>query len=123
MGLFSSPPFLNFVVPSLSVRPKEIGRARLITDLSRPLDDSGNNHISRTEFNLNFCSVDDTIRIISKFGIGALMAKMDLKHAFCLIPVHPSHWHLLGYYFDNQYYFDLVSPFGLRSSPAIFNRL
>lgn len=51
------------------------------------------------------------------------MAKLDLKHAFRLIPVHPSDWNLLGYCNNNQYYFDVVLPFGLRSSPSLFNKL
>lgn len=51
------------------------------------------------------------------------MAHLDLKHAFRLIPVHPSQWHLLGYFFEQRFYFDVVLPVGFRSSPAIFNNL
>ncbi|XP_055353021.1 uncharacterized protein LOC129598954 [Paramacrobiotus metropolitanus] len=92
-------------------------------DLSRPFGDSVNDYISRQDYTLKFCSVDDAVKILTRLGPGALMAKVDLKHAFRLIPVHPADWHLLGYQFDNLYYFDIVLPFGLRSSPAIFNRL
>ncbi|GAV01362.1 hypothetical protein RvY_12086 [Ramazzottius varieornatus] len=48
---------------------------------------------------------------------------MDVESAFRLTPVRKEDWHLLGYFFDNEYHFDIVFPFGLRSSPAIFNRL
>lgn len=51
------------------------------------------------------------------------MAKTDLKSAFRLIPIHPDHWHLLGIYWQSQYYIDLYLPFGLRSAPFLFNRL
>ena len=51
------------------------------------------------------------------------MAKMDLKHAFRLCPVRPEDWDLSGLHWDGQYYVDKRLPFGLRSSPAIFNRV
>ncbi|XP_055340730.1 uncharacterized protein LOC129589861 [Paramacrobiotus metropolitanus] len=92
-------------------------------DLSRPFGDSVNDSICQKTYSMKFCSVDDAVRIVTRLGKGALMAKMDLKHAFRLIPVHPDDWHLLGYSFDNKYYFDVVLPFGCRSSPAIFDRM
>ena len=51
------------------------------------------------------------------------MAKVDIKSAFCLCPVHPSDHHLLGMKWRGQYLFDRVLPFGLRSAPFIFNCL
>lgn len=51
------------------------------------------------------------------------MAKTDLKSAFCPIPVHPCNWHLLGIYWQSQYYVDLYLPFGLCSAPYLFNQL
>ena len=56
-------------------------------------------------------------------GPGSFMAKTDLKLAFCLIPIHPDDWHLLGIYWQKQYYVDLYLPFGLRSAPFLFNQL
>ena len=49
------------------------------------------------------------------------MAKVDIKHAFRLCPVHSSCWPLLGYKWLGKYFFDIRLPFGLRSSPFIFN--
>lgn len=49
------------------------------------------------------------------------MSKLDVKHAFRICPVHPEDWHLLGYVWQDQYYVDIVLPFGGRSSPFIFN--
>ena len=40
-----------------------------------------------------------------------------------LIPIHPADWHLLGIYWQSQYYVDLYLPFGLRSAPFLFNLL
>ncbi|XP_055334693.1 uncharacterized protein LOC129585836 [Paramacrobiotus metropolitanus] len=123
LGPFLFPPFENFVCSSLGVRPKKTGGARLIMDLSRPFGSSVNDYICKKTYTMRFCSVDDAIRIIVKLGRGALMAKMDLKHAFRLIPVRYEDWHLLGYVFDERYYFDVVLPFGCRSFPAIFDRM
>ena len=49
------------------------------------------------------------------------MAKIDVKHAFRLCPVHPDDWPHLGYKWLGKYFCDIRLPFGLRSSPFIFN--
>ena len=51
------------------------------------------------------------------------MGKTDIESAFRLIPVYPDDWELLGMFWNGQYYFDKVLPFGLRSAPYIFNQL
>ena len=51
------------------------------------------------------------------------MAKADLKSAFRLCPVHPFDWPLLGICWRQQYFVDKCLPFGLRSSPFLFNQL
>ena len=61
--------------------------------------------------------------LYSKHGRGALLFKADLRNAFRLCPVAPSDWPLLGIYWNNAYFVDKFLPFGLRSSPFLFNRL
>ena len=51
------------------------------------------------------------------------MAKVDVKSAFSVVPVHPNDCMLLGMMWDGHYYVDGVLPFGLRSAPKIFNAL
>ena len=46
------------------------------------------------------------------------MAKLGVKSAYRIVPVHPSYRHLLGMMFV-----DAALPFGLRSAPKIFNAL
>ena len=122
-GPFAAPPLPHFVISSLGVRPKKTGGVRLIMDLSRPFDNSVNDYISKEAFTLRFSNIDEAVALVAASGVGSYMAKMDVKSAFRLIPVRKEDWNLLGYKHDNQYYFDTVLPFGLRSSPAIFNRL
>ena len=71
---------------------------------------------------LEYCSVDDAIRMLTDSGVGALMGKIDIKSAYRLIPVREQDWPLLGYQIDGKFYHDEVLPFGCRSSPFLFSR-
>ena len=69
-------------------------------------------------------SVDDAIRQIITLGQGTLLAKIDIKSAFHLIPVHPADCHLLAIIkWQGAIYIDTCLPFGLRSAPNLFNIL
>jgi len=52
-----------------------------------------------------------------------MLAKVDIKSAFCLLPVHPADRHLLGMRWRGNVYIDHCIPFGLRSAPKLFNIL
>ena len=54
-------------------------------------------------------------------GPGTLLAKIDIKSAYRIIPVHPADRHLLGMSWKGGIYVDTALPFGLRSAPKIFN--
>ena len=49
------------------------------------------------------------------------MAKVDIESAYRLILVHPDDHCLLGVEWEDQVYYDIKLPFGLRSAPKIFN--
>lgn len=49
------------------------------------------------------------------------MAKMDIKQAYRIVPVHPEDRRLLGMQWQDKVYVDKVLPFGLRSAPLIFS--
>jgi len=67
--------------------------------------------------------VDDAFAIITALGKGAVIAKIDLKNVFCLIPVRPEDWNLLGIRWQDLFYIDICLPFGLQSAPFLFNQL
>ena len=46
-------------------------------------------------------------------------AKVDIKQAYCIVPVHPEDRHLLGVQWEGQVHVDKVLPFRLRSAPLI----
>ena len=53
-------------------------------------------------------------------GPGTLFTKLDVKTAFCLLPAQR---HLVVMCWNNHIYVDICFPFGLRSTPKIFNIL
>ena len=96
------------------------GKWRLITDLSSPEGASVNDGISPTLCSLSYTSVDKVAKAAQRLGPGALLAKVDIKSAYRLVPVHPDDRPLLGVMWKGAYYIDAMLPFGLRSAPKIF---
>jgi len=43
-----------------------------------------------------------------------MLAEIDIKSAFCLLPVHPADWHLLGMKWKGNIHIDHCIPFGLK---------
>jgi len=128
LGPFSVPPFINFVGSPMGafLKKRSSTKVRVIHDLSWPPGSSVNDHISAELFSLQYMSVDDVANVIKDIGRGALLAKLDLSDAFHHILVWPEDWELLGSTWqDNngltQFYVSAVLPFGLRSSPKLFN--
>ena len=96
---------------------------RLIVDLSHPTGHSVNDGISTHLCTLTYITVDTAIEHILTLGAGTQLAKIDIKNAFRLLPVHPADRHMLGMKWRNQVYIDACLPFGLRSAPKLFNVL
>ena len=53
-------------------------------------------------------------------GRGTQLAKMDIKSAYRIVPVHPGDRYLLAVQWAGVMFFDTRLPFGLRSAPKIF---
>ena len=92
-------------------------------DLSSPRVSSINDFISKEDYTLHYATFDKALALVSSFGTGALMAKLDLKHAFRFCPVSPCDWDLLGMHWQGKFYVDLCLPFGLWPSVFLFNHL
>ena len=56
-------------------------------------------------------------------GPRALLAKLDIQHAYSLVPIHPEDRRFLGVLWQGSVYADCPPPFGLATTPAIFNAL
>ncbi|MCP3664903.1 MAG: hypothetical protein GY696_20805, partial [Gammaproteobacteria bacterium] len=126
-GPFSAPPFNEFVCSPVAAIPKgDDGKIRLIHNLSAPRGQSINEAIPEECYRTSYDKFDLAVAMVRRVGPGAWMVKIDLKSAFKHIVVRPDQWHLLGMHLDNEegergLYFDATLPFGLRSSPRIFN--
>ena len=123
-------PFLPSWLPSCQISrfgviPKNLqpGKWRLIVDLSHPKGKSVNDGIPKHLFLLKYITLEDAVQQILTLGPGALLAKIDIKSAFRLLPVHPADRHLLGMKWNGEVYLDSCLPFGLRSAPRLFNIL
>ena len=96
---------------------------RLIVDLSHPPGYCVNDCIPKALCSLIYITVDHAIYSIVQSGPNTLLAKIDIKSAFRLIPVHPADRHLLAMRWRDKIYIDGCLPFGLRSAPKLFNIL
>ena len=96
---------------------------RLILDLSSPHGSSVNDGISKERCSLAYVSIDEIAKQVVELGRGARMAKMDIKSAYRLVPVHPQDRLLLGMWWNNRIFVDNMLPFGLRSAPKIFTAI
>ena len=70
---------------------------------------------------MHHIKVDQIIRMVAKYGPGALMAKFDVETAYHNMAVYPEDRFLLGMKWRGQFFVDLALPFGLCSAPYIFN--
>jgi len=92
-------------------------------DLSHPSGHSINDGIPKDLCSLTYITVDTAIEQIQTLGRGTLLTKLDIKSAFCLLPVHLADRHLLAMKWNNHIYIDTCLPFGLYSTPKLFNIL
>ena len=87
--------------------------------MSHPEGRSVSDGISKALCSLHYVTIDDAITQVVELGQGCLLAKIDIKSAFRLLPVHPTDRHLLQMVWDDSVYTCL--PFGLRFAPKLFN--
>lgn len=122
-GPFESPPFPQFVVSPIAVVPKKVpGTFRVIHDLSQPKPGAVNSFIPDSFARVQYETFDNVISLVLKHGTSCLLAKCDVKEGFRNLPVSPADYYLLGFKFDNRYYYDKVVPMGARSSCNIFEQ-
>ena len=113
----------RFICSLLGLVPKpgQTETWRRIHHLSSPPGRSVNDHIPNKWGALEYASFDEAVGMVAAAGQGAILIKRYLADAFRHIPVAPDdHW-LLGFCWDGTYWTDSFLPFGLRTSPFIFD--
>ena len=113
------------IISALGSVPKpNSDELRLIHDCSMPHKKGVNSYIDIDK--LQYQTLQDATKQIKK---DYFLAKVDLRHAYRSVPVHPSNFPALGlkWRFSGDshytYLFDRRLPFGAKSSPGIFHRL
>ena len=97
----------------LGVIPKShFGKWHLVVDLSYPKQKSVNDGILKKLCSLTYITIDDAVRKIVQLGPGTELAKIDVKGAFCLVPVNPLDCHLLTMEWRGGIFIDTCLPFG-----------
>ena len=125
LGPFSEQMATKIHINRFGVIPKkhQPGKWRLITDLSYPDEASVNDSICPESCSLTYTTVNEVAEAAVALGKGALIAKIDIKSAYRLVPVCPQDRRYLGMRWNGAVYVDGMLPFGLRSAPKIFNAL
>ena len=120
-GPFTQKPFQEFRTSPIGVVEKKVlGTYRMIHHLSYPEGNSINDGIPTEKSCVHYQTIDDAIIIIKSLGHGCWLAKTDIAEAFRIIPIHPAQYHLLGFFWEDHYYFDKCLPMGCSSSCQIF---
>ena len=110
-----------FVCSPLGLVPKHDGGWRRIHDLSFPPGNSVNDGIPQEWGSLEYTTFDDAVDALLRQGPGAILVKRDMKDAFRHVPVATSDQWLLGFECDGSYWMERYLPFGLRTSPFLFD--
>ena len=98
-GPYSFKPFDNFIYSPLGLVPKKTPvEFKIIHDLSFPEFSLVNEHIPRENATVQYESIETVMQLIKKFGLGALIAKMDVEDGLRNILIHPSDDHFYRLY-------------------------
>ena len=98
----------------IGVIPKgQSGKWRLITDLSHPAGCSINDAIDPDLCSLTYTTVERVAQRAMHLGTGALIAKVNIEAAYCLVPVNTQVRALLGVAWKGSIFMDTMLPFRL----------
>jgi hypothetical protein len=118
VAISPSPPY---ICSPLGLVPKHDKGWRRIHHLSHPPGRSVNDHIRPDSAALKYVTLEEIWATIIKTGHGSTIVKRDIQDAFRIIPVAILQQWLLGFQVDGKYYQETCLPFGLSTSPFLFN--
>ena len=78
-----------------------------------------NDGINGALCSLKYLSVDTILHKVQQLGRDALLAKLDLREAYRVVPVHPQDRPLLGVEWKGEIFLDATLPFRLRSATKL----
>jgi hypothetical protein len=95
---------------------------RLVHDLSFPKKSGINATISRDFSAVQYETIEAIMNMVLECGPGCLIAKADIENAFRILPTHPSEYHLLGFTWNNNYYYHKRLVMGASTSCSTFEQ-
>ena len=124
-GPFDTPPHPYFRISPLGAFPKKrSSKIRVIHDLSWPPGQSINECINKHDYTFSCSTIADAVSRCRKYKT-PYMVKADITDAYMHCMIRPDERHLLGFAWDNgqkrEYWQYAVLPFGMSSSPKLFN--
>ena len=120
-GPFLEIPMHPFIVSPLGLVPKSTpGEWRLIHHLSYPRGESVNDGIPADFCHVQYEDFDYVIGLIADVGPGCWIAKADIKSAFHLLPISQEDHGLLGFKWEDYFYYFRVASMGCSSSCRTF---
>jgi hypothetical protein len=113
-------PSKPFICSSLGLTPKPDGGWRRIHHLSHPPGRSVNDFIPESG-ELKYTTFQEILDMVIEQGRHCIIVKRDIRDAFRNVPVAVECQWLLGFGWKGKYYKERCLPFGLSSSPFLFN--
>ena len=109
---------------TLDTRPKkDSDELRVILNLSYPFEAGSVNssinketYVNNEDMRVRYPSVDDLAKLVRRKGRKCRIFIRDLSKAYRQLYMCPSSIHLLGYWFDDELYFDVTLSMGSRSA-------
>ena len=126
LGPYKSPPFDNFIISPLKLIPKKTaGEFRLIHNLSFPHfgELSVNAGIDPIHSYVSYETFDVCVSIIQDIGLPCYIAKSDVADAFRNLPLSEECYHLMGFKFGGDFYYDRCLAMGASNSCQTFEML
>ncbi|XP_061187278.1 uncharacterized protein LOC133195456 isoform X1 [Saccostrea echinata] len=124
-GPFSKPPFNSLKISPLGIVPKKTpNQYRMIHHLSYPtkMEGSVNAGISDEAAAVQYAGINDAVGCIKQLGETSFCCKTDIRSAFRILPVSPMDYELLGFMWEDKYFYDKCLPMGCRTSCKIFEQ-
>ena len=114
-------PFDNyFLSPITGLWKKYPFKATLIQNLSAPKNNSINSTIPEEVRYTEYPSLEYLIETALAVGIGGYLWIIDLKDSYFILPILKKFIHLFGAKWLDKYIFYACLPFGLATSPRLF---
>ena len=129
LGPFVASPFPNArFSPLNSVPKKDLTDRRLILDMSFPASHSINDGINKDTYlgvfeKMQLPSVDSLVEKIIQLGAGCKIFKIDLSRCYKQFYIDPSDFALMGFTFEDKFFFDCTLSMGSRSSARCCQRV